>query len=56
MHPSRWAQIAYLKEDEALTEVFSEYADFADVFSPEWAAKLPEHTKINNYIIKLVND
>ena len=35
VHPSRRAQIAHLKADEAPTEVPSEYADFADVFSPK---------------------
>lgn len=31
MYPSRSAQITYLKADEALTEVFSKYVDFADM-------------------------
>ncbi len=52
MHPSRRAQIAYLKADEAPTEVPSEYVDFADVFSPKLAAELPEHTGINDYVIE----
>ncbi len=56
MHPSRRAQIAHLKVDEALTKVPSEYADFADVFSPKLAAELPEHTGINDHAIELVDD
>ncbi len=56
MHPSRRAQIAHLKADEAPTKVPSEYADFADVFSPKLAAELPEHTRINDYAIELVDD
>ncbi len=56
MHPSRRAQIAHLKADEALTEVPSEYADFADVFSSKLAAELPEHTGINDHAIELVDD
>ncbi len=56
MHPSRRAQIAHLKADEAPTKVLSKYADFADVFSLKLAAKLLEHTEINNYAIKLVDD
>ncbi len=56
VHPSRRAQIAHLKVDEAPIEVPSEYADFADVFSPKLAAKLPEHTWINDHAIELVND
>ncbi len=56
MHPSRRAQIAYLKAEEAPTEVPNEYADFVDVFSPKLAAELPEHTGINNHTIELVDD
>ncbi len=56
VHPSRRAQIAHLKADEALTKVPSEYADFADVFSPKLAAKLPEHIRINDHAIELVDD
>ncbi len=56
MHPSRRAQIAHLKADEAPTEVPSEYADFADVFSPKLAAELLEYTEINNHAIELVDD
>ncbi len=56
MHPSRKAQIAHLKADEAPTKVPSEYTDFADVFSPKLAAKLPEHTRINDHAIELVDD
>ncbi len=55
VHPSRRAQIANLKADEALTEVPSEYAYFADVFSPKSAAELPEHTEINDHAIELVD-
>ena len=55
MHPSRRAQIAYLKVDKAPTEVPREYTDFADVFSPKLATELPEHG-ISNHAIKLVND
>ena len=40
---------------EAPTKVFDEYTDFVDVFSPDLATKLPEHTGINNYIIELVD-
>ncbi len=56
MHPSKRAQIAHLKVGEAPTEVLSEYADFADVFSPKLAAKLSEHTGINVHVIELVDD
>ena len=56
VHPSKRAQIAHLKADEALTKIPSKYADFADVFLPKLAAKLSEYTEINDYTIKLMND
>ncbi len=56
MHPSRRAQIAHLKADEAPTEVPNEYADFADVFSPKLAVELSKHTGINDHAIELVDD
>ncbi len=56
MHPLRRAQIAHLKADEALIEVPSEYANFADIFSPKLAAELSEHTGINDHAIELVDD
>ena len=55
IHPSKRAQIAYLKADEAPTEVPSKYADFADFFSPKLAAKLSEHG-ISNHAIELMDD
>ncbi len=56
VHPSRRAQIAHIKADEAPTEVPSEYADFTDVFSPKLAAELLEHNGINDHAIELVDD
>ena len=56
VHPSKKAQIAHLKANEASTKVSSKYADFADVFLPKLAAKLPKHMKINNYAIGLIDD
>ncbi len=56
IYPSKRAQIAHLKADEIFTKVPSDYADFADVFSPKLAAELPEHTGINDHAIKLVDD
>ncbi len=56
IYPSRRAQIAHLKADEAPIKVSSEYADFADVFLPKLAVELPEYTGINDYAIKLVDD
>ncbi len=56
VHPLRRAQIAHLKADEAFSEVPSKYADFVDVFFPKLAAKLSEHTEINDHAIELVDD
>lgn len=49
-------QIASLKVNKALTEVSSEYIDFKNVFLPELAIELPEHTEINNHAIELINN
>ncbi len=56
IHPSKRAQIAYLKMDKAPTKVFGKYADFIDIFSPKLVVKLPEYTEINNHTIELVDD
>ena len=48
-------QIAGLIAEEAPTKVPAKYADFADVFSPDLASELPEHTGINDHAIKLVD-
>ncbi len=52
INPSKKAQIAYLKADEAPSKLSNKYADFADVFSPKLAIELPEHMKINDHTIK----
>ena len=54
--PSRRAQIAHLKADEAFTKVPSKYVNFADIFSLKLAAKFPKHTGINDHAIELVDD
>ncbi len=56
MHPLKKAQIAHSKANKAPTEVPSEYADFADVFSPKLTIELTKHIKINDYTIELVDD
>ena len=56
VHPSCRAQIAALVANEAPTSIPTEYSDFADVFSPELASELPEHTGINDHAIELVDD
>ena len=56
IHPSRRPQRAGLIAEEAPTKVPVEYADLVDVFSPDLASKLPEHTGINNHAIELVDN
>ena len=54
VHPSRRPQISGLIIEEAPTMVPAEYSDFVDVFSPDLASELPEHTGINDHAIELV--
>ncbi len=56
MYPSKRVQIAHLKADEAPTEMPNKYADFIDVFLLKLAIELPEHTRINDHSIELVDD
>ena len=55
VHPSKKAQIAYVKVDKASTQVMSEYADFADIFSPKLAAELLKHGR-KDHVIEFVDD
>ena len=55
VHPSQRPQISSLIAEKALTKVPDEYANFADVFSLDLAAKLLKYTGINDYAIKLVD-
>ena len=56
MHPSKRAQIAYLKADKTFTKVPSKYTDFTDVCLPKLAVELSKYTRINNHTIELVDD
>lgn len=56
IHPFWIAQIASLITDEAPVTVPIEYFDFADIFSPESVAEPPEHTKINDHLIELIDN
>lgn len=51
----RQAQIVFLKMEGASTTIPNKYANFADIFLPDLAPKLSEHTRINNYTIDLIN-
>ena len=55
IYPSRRPQKADLIAEEAITKVPVEYANFADVFFPDLASKLPKYTEINNHFIKLID-
>lgn len=50
------AQIALLIVYKSLTAIPSKYADFANVFSPDFANKLSKYTRINNYLIDIVKE
>ena len=56
VYPSKKAWIAHLKANKVFTKILNRYADFADDFSSKLAAKLPEHTRINDHVIELVDD
>ena len=55
VYPSQRSQISGLITEEAPTKVPAKYLDFTDLFSPDLASELPEHTRIKNYAIKLVD-
>ena len=55
IYPFWRPQISGLIAKEAPTKVSAKYLDFADVFSPDLASKLPKHTRINDHTIKLVD-
>lgn len=56
IHSSQTASIISFIIDKALVTISLEYSDFANVFSYESVAKLPEHTGINNHPIKLIDN
>ena len=56
VHPSCRLQIVGLIIKETSRKVLKKYVDFADVFSPDLASKLPKHTETINYAIELVDD
>ena len=53
VHPSWRPQISGLIAEETPIKVSAEYSDFADVFSPDLATELPEHTEIKDHVIDL---
>ena len=53
IYPLQIPRIAALEQDEALTKVLLEYADYADVFSFNLAMELLKNTDINKHAIEL---
>ena len=53
IHPLQTARITVLKQDEALTKVSPENADYADIFSFNPAIEIAKNIGINKYTIKL---
>ena len=56
MHSLKRAQIAYLKANKALIEILSKYIDFANVFLSKLAVEFAKYSRINNPVIKLIDD
>ena len=54
VYSSRQARIASLDVEEVTSS--AEYLDYTNVFSPDSAAELPEHTGINDHPIDLIDD
>ena len=55
VHPAHRSQISGLIAEKALIKIPAKDLNFADIFSLNLAFELPEHTKINNHAIKLVD-
>ena len=55
VYPFRRPEVSGLIAKEALIKVFDKYSNFAVVFSPDLASKLPKHTGINDHAIELVD-
>ena len=49
-------QVGALILNKAVTEVLAEYSNYNNIFLAENTVELSEHTKINNYAIKLEKD
>ena len=56
MHPSKMAQIAYLKVDKALTKVLNKYINFTDIISSKLTVEFTRYIGINDYTIELVDN
>lgn len=52
----RKVQMIQLKVDKAFKKVSSKFADFINIFLPNFIIKLLKYIEINNNIIELVNN
>ena len=55
IYSSQIAEIAALQWNKAPTEIPVKYSDYADIFSSDLAMELPENTRMNEHIIKLID-
>lgn len=46
--------MVFLQVDKTFTKNFSEYSNYADVFTANFVIKLPKHNGMNNHAIKLI--
>ena len=56
VYSKRQAQVGALLFNKAPTEVPAEYSDYSNIFLAEYAAELPENTRMNEHAIKLEDD
>ena len=56
IHPSWAGQIAALQWKKAPTKIWTDYSNYADVFSTNLAIELPENTGVNKHAIKLIEE
>lgn len=55
IHSYGKAELVFLFTKKAFITILSKYANFINIFSPKYATKLLNHTKINNDLIDLVD-
>ena len=55
VYSSQQSQISGLIVEETPTKVFAKYSNFANIFFLDLTFELPEHTRINDHAIKLVD-
>ena len=56
VYSSKKTQMTYLKVDKTFSKVSSKYANFENIFSPKLIIELPKLIRINNHIIKSIDN